>query len=257
MHYYLEASCVCHIGNVRRRNEDNFYFDKKILRMEHTGFTTPLYQCFEDDECFGVFDGLGGHADGQIASFLAALSFQKDCDTKGKKQMLSESFFQNAVRHMNQMVCNEAGIRASNMGTTVVLMGICEQRVFVCNVGDSRAYRYRNGNLTQISLDHSEPIPPFLASSSHGKTILTQCVGTPLEERLLEPYLTQGTIKNEDIFVLCTDGFYNSVSNEDITSVFSKNFDIKKAAQLLLNKALEQSGKDNITLILVRVIQRT
>ena len=76
MRYILEAACGSDVGRIRQNNEDNCYFGDRILSVEHDGIPKPWFQCFDGDAvCFGVFDGMGGAEDGQVASFLAAKTF--------------------------------------------------------------------------------------------------------------------------------------------------------------------------------------
>ena len=256
MQFELEAACLCDMGRIRKNNEDNFYFDRQILDEDNAGLNEPL--CLHASEgavCFAVFDGMGGHADGQTAAHLAARVFQRDCIPVERSKMLSETFFSTAVRHMNDTVCIEAERLNNNMGTTAVILGFCEESVYLCNVGDSRAYRFRQGQMTQISIDHTEVIPPFLRTARHKKPRLSQCIGISSEELLLEPYLAQGAIESGDVFLLCSDGLSDMVMPDEISRVLGSGQNADECVRALIELALSHGGKDNITVIVIRVLE--
>lgn len=251
----LEAACGSNIGRVRTNNEDNCYFNGEILPEVNSGIPTPWYHRFVDETvCLGVFDGMGGMDDGQVASHLAAQSFATDCRRIQSGGMLSEAFFISAVSHMNNVVWTEAESRKNNMGTTAVMIGFCESAVYLCNVGDSPACRFRDGLLTKISMDHLEEIPPFLQGKAHKKAKLSQCVGISPEELQLEPYLAQGVLREGDVFLLCSDGLTDMVPTEEIRLLLAENNDLGVAVQRLIQRALDGGGKDNITVLLVKAV---
>lgn len=255
MRLSIEAACGSNVGRIRKNNEDNCYFAGRVLSQEHGNIDTPFYQRFatSDGICFGVFDGMGGEADGQVASYLAACAFQRDCEDVEGEGMLSETFFANAVIHMNDAVCAESSRRANRMGSTAVMLGFCDDAVYLCNVGDSKCFRYRGKKLTQISIDHLEDIPPFLQQSKRGKPRLSQCIGISSEELRLEPYLATGLVQPEDVFILCSDGLTDMITEEDISLVLDRGRDAGVCVQHLIELALEHGGRDNVTVIAIRI----
>lgn len=256
MRFCLEAACGCNTGRLRKNNEDNYYFEQQILRQENNGLRIPLYKRFSRETvCFAVFDGMGGHEDGQVASYIAADIFKRDCEQIERGGMLSENFFSLAVNHMNDAVCIEAQRLKNNMGTTAVMIGFCDDLIYICNIGDSRAYRFRDNHLIQISMDHTEAIPPFMQGSRQRKPKLSQCIGISPEELLLEPYLAQGYVKKQDRFLICSDGLTDMLSDNEIEEILSSERDSGVCVQQLIDKALEHGGKDNVTAIIVRAIE--
>ena len=257
MEYYLEASCACHTGRVRKNNEDNFYFNGQILAQEHSSVSKPIYKRFDQEAvCFAVFDGMGGEADGQIASHLAAQTFRKDCEQMERGGMMSESLLNNAVTHMNDAVVLNAQQSNNHMGTTAAIVGFCVESVYVGNVGDSRIYRLRQKQFSQISMDHTEKIPPFMQKTRHQKPRLSQCIGISPKELLLEPYLAKGKVKAGDIFVISSDGMTDMLSEKEILDVLHSGRDAGVCVQELIEKSLQNGGRDNITVIVIRVIQK-
>lgn len=257
MHFILEAACGSDVGKIRQNNEDNYFFDNKVREIDDSEFIKPVCKTFDGDAvCFGVFDGLGGADDGQIASYLAANVLKNDFEHVENTGMMSEAFFNNSVVHMNEKVCVEASGRKNKMGTTFVGACFCENRVYLCNVGDSRAYRLRDDALVQISKDHVEEIPPFMRGKRGVKAPLSQCIGTPVEELLIEPYVVQGEVKKGDIYLFCSDGITDMLTDEQIYTILTKCKDSDISVQMLINTALSHGGKDNATAIVVEVKEK-
>jgi len=257
MQFVLEAACGCDIGRIRHSNEDNYLFNKRIRNIEDNEFIKPDYKVFEQNvACFGVFDGLGGAGDGHIASYMAANVLLQDFCQVESSGMMSESFFNSTVTHMNEKVCVEALQRKNNMGTTFVGACFCEERIYLCNIGDSRAYRVRESQLVQISKDHVEEIPPFMQHKRHIKPNLSQCIGIPSEELLIEPYVMQGEIKQDDTYLLCSDGITDMLTDKEILSILENSKDASICIQLLISSAMSHGGKDNATAIVVKVKEK-
>lgn len=251
----LDAACGSNIGRLRTNNEDNCFFDGKTLPEDNAGIPTPWSRRFRNTSvCFGVFDGMGGAEDGQTASYLAAQAFAADCGKLPAGGMLSESFFLSAISHMNSVVFAEAESRRNNMGTTTVLIGFCETALYICNVGDSRAYRFRDGQLTHITMDHVESLPPFLQGDRRRKPKLSQCIGISPEELLIEPYVAQGVLREGDVFLLCSDGLTDMVPDEELRLLLAEGGELSRTVQRLIDAALAHGGKDNVTVLLVKTV---
>ena len=257
MTFVLEASCGCDIGRIRHNNEDNYCFDNITRNLNDNEFSKPIHKLFDQNiACFGVFDGLGGAGDGHIASNLAAGVLCQDFSQVESSGMMSESFFNNAVIHMNERVCVEASQRKNKMGTTFVGACFCENRIYLCNVGDSRAYRIRDNRIIQISKDHVEEIPPYMQRNRRIKPNLSQCIGIPYEELLIEPYIMQGELKHNDTYLLCSDGITDMLTNEQILSIITNSKDADSCVQSLIKSALSHGGKDNATAIVIKVKEK-
>lgn len=257
MQFVIEAACGCDIGRIRHSNEDNYFFDNRIRRIDDIEFIKPDHKVFQQDvTCFGVFDGLGGAGDGHIASYIAADVLRQDFSQVESSGMMSESFFNSVVTHMNEKVCVEALQQKNKMGTTFVGACFCEDRIYLCNVGDSRAYRVRENQLVQISKDHIEQIPPFMQHKRRIKPSLSQCIGIPCEELLIEPYVMQGEIKQDDTYLLCSDGITDMLTNEEMLSILENAKDAGICIQLLMNTAMSHGGKDNATAIVVKIKEK-
>ncbi len=242
MSYNIRYCCITHRGKRRSNNEDNFMCDGRFSRpdnVEPLRFNGVLSS--KNNPLCAVFDGMGGEECGEIASYIAA-------------QIAAKYSFENPVDGLkgfcfdaNSQICKymtENGI--SSMGTTAAMLLFNPKSIYLCNVGDSRVYRLYKNELQQISKDHVISVP------GKSKPYLSQNLGIPETEIILEPYLAAGNSYAGDIYLICSDGVTDMISNSDIKRIIKDN-DLDSAADLLLNTALENGGKDNITLILCKI----
>ena len=235
-------------GLVRSNNEDNLYLDQS------TGL-------------FIIADGMGGHASGEIASKIA-VDVIKDYfnNTKDGQPPIVGQYREDytettnaigsAVRLAN-MAIYEAAKRDSKlrgMGTTVVAVLLKENRLSIAHVGDSRMYLVRAGDIEQLTDDHSvvyeqfkrELITKEEADTSDMKNILTRAVGIAHD---VEVDFNELTLTDGDILILCSDGLSSMVSDQDILSVVVSAMNPGEACGKLIDRANENGGKDNITVI--------
>lgn len=252
MPFYYEAACVCDMGRVRQNNEDNFFFNGQLMIKENTGLPGNLYFTFrQDSSVFAVFDGMGGHDDGQIASYLCASYFKEHGsffeDVTDKEQKLAD-----IIRQINLIVSNEAAKNKSNMGCTAAIVFFTQDSLSIANVGDSRIYRFRDEKMEQLSLDHLEELP---AGVQTRKARLTQCIGIPEEEMAVVPYIKSFEIRLNDIYLLCSDGLTDMLTDPEIETLLSRNCSIKDRAEMLRKASLQRGGKDNLTAMLILIGQ--
>lgn len=250
----LEAACGCNIGRVRINNEDNFYFDRKILPLENSGLEHTWYlkrHIFWKEETFGVFDGMGGEENGQVASFLAADSLRKYCSEKEKSSRPCQEFMEQVIACMNDAVCLESV--GGNMGTTAAILRFQKEEVCVCNVGDSKIFCCYEGKLFQISRDHTDE--EFLRKQgiSGRKPKLTQNIGILPEEMILEPYIHKYSLEKGMQFLLCSDGLTDMVSQDMICRMMNEDLPLTELVEKLIAAAMEGGGVDNTTVIIVRI----
>jgi serine/threonine protein phosphatase PrpC len=149
-------------------------------------------------------------------------------------------------REANRKICRyvrEETLRA--MGTTAAMLCISGEEASLCSVGDSRIFRLRRGRLEQLNRLHTEPC------AFGNKPGLYQYLGIPETEQLLEPDLRRERLRQGDEYLLCTDGLTDMLTQTEMEQILNEQ-PAGKAAQQLLEAALERGGKDNITLILCR-----
>ena len=255
----LEIVGITDVGRIRTRNEDAIDWDAAI------GLAV-------------LADGLGGHNAGNVASALAVASIKTelqqaryqragqapvqgrdgaDSDQAGDDAALVAESVYHANRALYETVQREP--RYAGMGTTVVLALFADHLVTISHVGDSRAYRLRRGQLEQLTVDHSL-VQELLrtgylteeeARVSEHRNVITRALGI---DREVEPDVEQYRVELGDIYLLCSDGLSNLLSEEAISAgLASAATDMLQAARELVNMANERGGYDNISVILVRV----
>lgn len=244
MQYKIHYSCLSHIGNVRSVNQDNFICDGLYMENDGTPIEFPLcgIKTSKEVSVFGIFDGMGGEECGEIASYIASKTASDIEIGKDATEALSK-FCQKA----NLAICDYATLHdISSMGTTAAMLVFTEKEVALCNIGDSKIFRLCDGKLEQISMDH-------VAVAAFGvKPPLSQNLGIPPNELVIDPYLARGPYNDGDIYLICSDGLTDMVSVEEITEVLNSN-PIEAAITTLLDKALAGGGKDNTTIILCKI----
>ena len=136
------------------------------------------------------------------------------------------------------------------MGTTAAML-LCEDgELTLCNVGDSKVFRFSGDDMRQISKDHVS------ASPFGTKPPLSQNLGIPPDVLLIDPYLSHGRCKDGDRYLLCSDGLTDMLTSDEIAVIVRDN-PIGEAATMLVEQALEHGGKDNITVILLEIKRKS
>lgn len=252
MRFTLEAACGCHMGKVRRNNEDNFYFAGKCLETENDGLRHPAYleEPLKNGFCVAVFDGMGGENYGEIASFTAARELQKVERSLSDYLISEKKYLTNLTLQLNEAVVHAAQeLRTSRMGSTMVGLYFSSRSVYVCNVGDSRAYRLRRGEFLQLSQDHIEHFVP----EGKTKASLSQHLGIDPQEMRIEPYIAKGEIEKGDQYLLCSDGLTDMLTNIEISDIMLRCDDVVSCVEALIDAAIDRGGHDNITAIVCRL----
>lgn len=255
MSFRIEASYGSEMGKVRANNEDNLFFGGVILPQEHERCAVRSQSlALKQDQAFAVavFDGMGGGEGGQAASYHAAQIFRA-CAKNPMGMTSMGRFLQDAVTNMNRDVADLAREANAVVGTTAVLLSILNGKCYVCNVGDSRAYLLRGDVLYLISKDHTDAESLKKRGITGRKPRLTQYIGMPEEELTLLPFLAKGDLRGGDQFLLCSDGLTDMLSPDDIRRTMRTAATSVDCVSSLLRQALEQGGRDNATVIHVRV----
>jgi len=219
-----------------------------------------------------VADGLGGHVGGEIASKLA-VSNLRDMLRTGRNDVASEEAEEESngtsplpamrewVKRANASVfqTNQDLVKSGKpMGTTLLAVMVEPKKAFIANVGDSRCYHIRDGEIIAITEDHSwvdEQVKMGLMSKAEAamdqrKNIVTRSVGT---HETVEVDTYTWHIVPEDVLLLCTDGLVNMVPDKDIAEEFRQGGSAAEIAQRLVHLANENGGKDNITVVVATI----
>lgn len=252
VHVTLEFATRTDPGLVRPRNED------AIAVMPEWGVAI-------------LADGMGGYNAGEVASSIAVATIQEflqrqlaACDwaAPGAHSRRLSGKLREAVRQANAAVLDaaQADERCSGMGTTVVVALFHHDKVAIAHVGDSRAYRWRDGELTLLTRDHSllqEQVDAGLidaetARLSPQRNLITRALGVNLQ---LDVELHEHATCAGDIYLLCSDGLSDMLSNQEIAGIMQQH----QAGLALLGDALivqanAGGGRDNTSVILANVL---
>ena len=231
----VHATPVTDTGRKRRRNEDAFVVQP------------PL---------FAVADGMGGAQAGEIASKLAAAALKENGDDSGGGEQRVDELIQEANRRVYERSNEDASF--SGMGTTVTVALVDEARdvVTIGHVGDSRAYRVRDGSIEQLTEDHSlvaelmrdGRLSPEEAETHPQRSVITRALGTDPDVDV--DAFTVDT-RPGDVFILCSDGLTTMVGDEEILEHVERyRGDLDRAAKALVNAANQRGGEDNITIVI-------
>lgn len=250
----IEASCICHQGKVRAKNEDNFYFAGVYLKERNDGLPNIITISKDSSQivCYGVFDGMGGEVYGEKAAYIAAKSFAGIMFSK--KSGINVQWLEDACLKMNEEVCVESQKHDYvRMGSTVAIIGFEKEKAYICNLGDSKIFVFRDNSLEQLSYDHTDARVLKEYGIRNRKPSLTQHLGIYPSEMIIEPYCKEFEINSGDKYLLCSDGLTDMVSLNEIQKVLSESEILENTVLDLQKKALEYGGKDNITIILIEI----
>lgn len=234
------------LGNVRTNNEDSASFfriaDENVLRNK--GYLLI------------VADGMGGHQAGEVASKMAVEIIGREYYNSGEKsieQSLSKAFNTANKKIFEQAASNET---QKGMGTTSTALAIVGDAIYFAHSGDSRAYHFHNNKITRITQDHTyvqELVNNGNISAEEAEThpqrnILTNAMGTKPSLRV-DTGLFNGVFDVSDRLLLCSDGLYDYLSDEELRRALASGT-LQQVADYLVSEAKRRGGKDNITVIL-------
>jgi serine/threonine protein phosphatase PrpC len=210
---------------------------------------------------FIVADGMGGHAAGEVASEMAVRFVARELGSlKGLSDDQVADRMRGAIRAANgaifQRTLTEHDKRG--MGTTVTALVLYDTRFLVGQVGDSRAYLFRDGNLIQLTKDHSYVqeqvdagyLTPEQARSHPYSNVITRCVGANSD---VMPDIYLGTVQPKDLFLLASDGLTGMLEDTQLAELLGASQMPQELVDKLITEANRHGGLDNITAILVRV----
>ena len=250
----LDVALLTDIGG-RASNEDNMssYVPEDAQVMAKKG------------ALFVVADGLGGHVQGEVASELAVNTI-RDIYYQDTDEDIALSL-RKAVEHANALIWQRNGEKFQDatedekaqggMATTCVAAVLQDDHVYVANAGDSLAFIMRAEQVMQIAQNHSWVAEQVLAglltkeqARSHEKrNMISRCLGTKAN---VEVYVASEMVQDGDVLLLCTDGLWSLVEEDELRSIVEQ-YDPEESAKRLVERANENGGPDNITAVVVRV----
>jgi serine/threonine protein phosphatase Stp1 len=236
----IDWQAISDPGSVREVNEDSF-------------IAKP------DSGVWAVADGMGGHESGDWASAQVIAAIET-CAVESDFSCLVENCA-NSIHRANATVVNAAGAKGIRMGSTVAALVISGRQFGAVWAGDSRVYLLRNRILHQLTRDHTQVqemvdrglISPESARDHPMAHILTRAVGAAPE---LEVDAIADVIIPGDIFLVCTDGLYGTLSDDELSYALAHE-PLENVTQHLLDRCLERGANDNVTVIVVRAQEPT
>jgi serine/threonine protein phosphatase PrpC len=233
------------VGMIRSGNEDNFAVDLSGGRG-----------------LFIVADGMGGHAAGEVASEMAVQIIElelrgvKNLDDKSAIEKLKDAL-RKANRNIHDRTITE--VDKQGMGTTASVLLINASRYLIGQVGDSRVYLLREGNLSQLTKDHSYVqeqvdagfLTPEQARYHPYSNVITRCVGASPD---VEPDVYTGDVKMGDLFLVASDGLTGMVDDRRLAMLLLSRVPPERKVETLIREANGRGGLDNITAIVVQVV---
>lgn len=241
----IKAACKTDRGTTRLINEDSLI-------------------CFQQEQVYMIADGVGGHNAGEIASSLAtevtATYIKHNPLGKVENDIRLKEYFMSCLKEANDSVLRVSALRGNKAGmaTTGLLAYIKDSKAYMVNIGDSRGYLLRDGNLMQITEDHTYVnqlikdgrLDPSQVEEYPDKHIITKALGA---EEDISPDFFQFEVFKGDRILLCTDGLYNEITTEEIRLLMKTAFDVDVLAEELVNRAKQHGGRDNITVICLEI----
>lgn len=235
---YQTSHALTHLGTVRKINEDAY------LDLGKFGIWV-------------VADGMGGHAAGDVASQLVIDSLQ-DLVSNTAKENLSCEILIDCLKKANARLLNLADSTYSgkSLGTTVVILFIKDTKAYFLWAGDSRACLLRNNQLSQITKDHSqvndmvdEGVLSLQEAEKHPlANVITRAIGVFSD---LDVSVTELTLYNEDLFLLCSDGLNKELSDLEIEKTL-QSASIIDSGMALIHTSLVRNARDNVTCIVIK-----
>ncbi len=248
----LEAAATSHVGLVRAHNEDS-------IRLNG------------DAGCYVLSDGMGGYNAGEVASAIAVEVVSKRL-AAFKAQVIDNpdpdpvSALAEAIEASNRQIIETGALRPEclGMGATVVCAVLLDNKLWYAHVGDSRLYLFRDGTLRQLTKDHSVGqemsdagvLTEEQARNFHGRGVLTRALGVEPDVR---PDVSCITVQAGDVYVMCSDGLSDMVTDEKLADTISKwrNTSCTTIGSALQQEALQGGGADNVSSIVIRCVATT
>jgi protein phosphatase len=252
------------VGRTREHNEDAFVVADLSTNNPTLQPEVRRHTLGPKGTLFMVADGMGGAAAGEIASAMAVEVVLGELREKWiSVQTTDPEEFVRAIRRAtvaaNQQIHNFAASHSEyrGMGTTATVAGLLGDTLYVAQVGDSRAYLVRDGVASQITKDQSlmqklieaGELTEEEAAQSDRRNIILQALGP---EPLIKIDLTHQQVRRGDVLVLCSDGLSGQVTKDEIARIVSEEPDLVSACKRLIDRANENGGPDNITVIAAR-----
>lgn len=252
--WIIRASVCYDMGSIRKNNEDAYYFNGQyasLSKMDKGAFLTT--ETDAAGSLWAVCDGMGGQSNGEKASYTAVSGMQDlQNHLRGRD---FEATVQSWVHQANRAVVDQA----DGGGSTLVMLYCTDQYIQTAHIGDSRIYRYHDGELIRVTKDHSKVemlldtkmITPEEAINHPQKNVITRYLGMNTE------YICDATVGkkipmcNGDRFLLCSDGITDMLTDEEIARLLRENEDVAVCAEKIKEAVFAAGARDNMTVMIL------
>lgn len=230
------------VGCVRSNNEDMVLAYDKLIRGDV--YRTEFMTDYIDRFVIAIADGMGGHNAGEVASeeVLSNLKFFMSDLPKGLSPEEFHEMIEEWLSYINKIINSRgyADPSLTEMGTTLVAVLYYGEKYYWVNCGDSRVYRLRDGELTQLSVDHS--LINATGSKKHSN-IITNCIGAGCKSSYIDMYDMTADFLPGDTYMLCSDGLNDMLPDSEIEALMNGN----ATAIGLCEAAIQAGGFDNVS----------
>ncbi len=244
--FTVKAAGHSDVGLVRENNED-------------------AWKVIPEKNVYVLADGMGGHRAGEVAAQIAVDSYTdlitSRLDVEAIDISNARDLLNQIIVEVNQVVYQTArkDREFRGMGTTLCALFFLPKTVVYAHVGDSRIYRFRDQKLLQFTEDHSlvqelldlGELSSRQAEGHRQRNIITKAIGT---EPVIEPSLDSSDVEIGDLFLLCSDGLTDLLSNREVEKILTLTAPLAQKVDLMIQSANRRGGQDNITVVLLEVI---
>lgn len=241
----VQIGFKCNKGVVRKNNED-------------ACFVIPSH------DVYIVADGVGGNNSGEVASRTAVSEIAGMINESQLQEYNTPEevfgFLADTIDTVNSKIYHMGIENETNRGmaTTLVLAYVRGEEGYIANIGDSRAYLFRHGDLNRITIDHTyvnELISKGVITEEEAehhkqKNVITKALGA---EQYVAPDFYKISLAKEDILMLCSDGLYGEVANDKMAEILSEGISMNDACSELVDEAIRAGGRDNITVVCIKL----
>lgn len=238
----IVLTAASRVGCVRSNNEDMVLAYDKLLRSDV--YATEFMTENTDRFAIAVADGMGGHNAGEVASSDTLSNLQYFINDLPGGLAIGEfdEMLMMWLQSINQIIASKGHVNPSmaEMGTTLVGFIYYNHKYFWLNCGDSRLYRLRNGQLRQLSTDHS--LNNVNGEKKHSN-IITNCIGAGCKNSYMDLFEFTADVLTGDTYLLCSDGLNDMVSDKDLEQLLNDG----ASANRLCEAAIQAGGYDNVS----------
>ncbi len=263
-----DASVVTDKGLIRLNNEDNFYLNGSYMLEEEMNNGIRLSK---QERCkefiYAVCDGMGGEEAGEKASFTVVSELKKFHGGVFSHASIHDhkalaTLVNTFIRNVNSLINDISEQNGYSLGTTFTSLILYNNLAVALNLGDSRVYLFRDGNLKKLTTDHTEAerlvrlgaLTGEQALKHKSRHMLYRYLGTAPDSGHPEAEASEAVeIQQGDAFLLCSDGLTDMVDENRITEIFSADSTSMDISDALLAEAIKNGGADNITAMTIKI----